>query len=427
MCLSQFNVLNDEIKGKLHSNYHSADESTFTQFATTLRFEKDELLFLKKFIQAKYAKSGCQLCNDSANKKNYDKIDQYFNEKLHNILQHHRETIVAEYKHKSKHKSVKIQFDDISDDLEHLLRNCYRLSECDKGLCAAPRMQIDQGSMFDDDLKAMVLDEDEETADDYQVLINDEDVLSYKGNHFNIEYDFKPFTKYSFQVRKHTSADEWSEYSEPIHVTTEFKCIWSRIHHGNNVRFASNNKYICCKSNGGDCTVICDDKYVMTTAMFKEIAFVFKIEQLAQDSYFGFIDYHLGMDQVEDCNALIHAKEHSYCLSGHHGCYEMDRYVDGKPQGTKSRWTGVWSSSFRLQNKIKIKHGDRFIFVVDFDQMCCNVFVNQVTNELKISTFDRIPSTILPFYAHEHTQYGAAHSKVSISLYKKNGYTYQLR
>eukprot|EP01084_Bolivina_argentea_P046105 84878_1 len=457
--LSKYTAYDDGIKEELHSFYHSNKQSKFEEFAILLNFTLSEIVFLQFFIEARHANLGCIVCNNGNNdinkleqykrieQENCDEINKYFDQTINNIIKYHQQHILKQYKQISKEKlhqlksnnnkhhkirNVEIKFKSITHELDELLTNCYSIINND--LPEPPIIKIKHDTLYDDDLEICIMDKNKEMNDKYEILLNNKILIPFnnitKEHKLNIKKNIKPLCEYSISVRKHIKdKNEWSEYSKPMKITTDFKCIWSQNIHGKNVYFTPNNKYIVCKSNYGDCTIICDPKYVITSTMFKEIAFYFKIEEFAQDSYFGFVQYPIGVEK--DWNILMHKNEYSYCLRCNNGSNEIKRYIKGLSKGTK-KWTG-WSSSIKLCNGYKIKNGDIFIFVINFDEMNCNVFINEINNENnKISlnlnelTFDNIPHKIIPFYSHQHNEYSATHSKVTVSVYHHN-YKYKLR
>eukprot|EP01084_Bolivina_argentea_P045122 83051_1 len=355
-CLSKYNALNNDIQEQLHSCYHLSNMSDFRQIAIGLMFTLEEITFLKIYIKTNNAKAGCHKCigggnNDNSEQYKYieqqncDKIHKYFTETINNIISNHHQQILQNYKTKSNEKfhklksnhnnihkmhNLEIKFKSISKQLNEILTNCYSIIDYD--IPQPPKIIIKETNPFKDDFKIIITDKDKEMNDKYEVLLNNKVIpfndMKYDNYELNIKHNIKPLCKYNISVRRHIkNENKWSEYSKSQDIITDFKCIWSLINHGKNVKFTKDYKYISCKAKKGDCTIVCNDKYVISATIFNEIAFYFQIEQIAQYSYFGFIQYPIGINGINNWDLLMNNNKYSYCLGCNTGSNEIHRYI----------------------------------------------------------------------------------------------------
>eukprot|EP00483_Globobulimina_turgida_P005362 UN05372 len=193
--------------------------------------------------------------------------------------------------------------------------------------------------------------------------------------------DILPLTKYVISARRYNSEKKrWSKFCEPVDIVTDFKCLWSEDLHGVNARLMNSNRDVYCKSKKGSCSIVGDIKYILQALLFKEVTFSFKMNELAQFSYFGFVEYPMDFDAFKHDiatyfdNGLVVKHPNSYCLGCCNGSVGIQRWISGSKKGKKKLKIG--NNDLKLDNGEKIKNGDVFLFCVNFDRMICDVYVN---------------------------------------------------
>eukprot|EP01084_Bolivina_argentea_P230957 389614_1 len=424
----KFNKLVEETKQQLHRCYHSK-KLYFEQFAHGLQFTADEIgLYLPIVIETNL----CEDCPDTSGddnetveykkkeKENCDKINVYFDELSAFINQYHQ-NILTTYKEQSdnqfktsKQSPLKIELQCVQSQLGVLLTDCYQIIDGQEP--DPPQIAITNGDIGG--LVIEILDKDKSLGDKYQIVINDSINKEYinednKEQYIELIDDINPATLYHIAARRYiVNKQRWSKYCTAIDIVSDVKFAWSKRYRGSNAKLSNLSRDVYCKSHKGSSTIVADKD--ISSAKFKQVVFSFTMKSLGHLSYCGFVQYtstkHLGTDNAFEQSMrpywddLVVKHTDAYCLGFCNESTTMQRWVNGSKKGRSK-----WGKDLKLQNGYKIHTGDVLLFHVNFDRMVCDVYVNEKSEQNKISadvdnkdkhTFKNVPEHIIPVYSH---------------------------
>eukprot|EP01084_Bolivina_argentea_P080084 145108_1 len=219
--------------------------------------------------------------------------------------------------------------------------------------------------------------------------------------------NIKPLTLYMIRMRYGCNIDNEtifkSKWSEIQSIRTKFDCIWDRKYHGKNIELINdyeifvngNNNSYCCSS------IVC--KYMLSRDIFKKIKYAFIFDEFCQPSMFGFVKHPINVTMKSywnNNNCPLIENKYSFLVAAMDGLKYIHRYQNGKD--TESGMLSIFNNGITL--KKPIAKGDHFIFDIDFDLHCCNLYINdenyKVCTKKNESTWTNIPNKIIPVYSH---------------------------